>query len=165
MHRAFTLILLILPTAAIANMVWPALYLVSGLYVWWVIVAGIAIEFIAIQRLFSLRPGRALLVDVSANAASAALGFILIPLAGLLYEIFPGLLVNWAFSWGTFNPVAWVATVLLAAGINVAVEGLVMKLAFKLPLARQTKLVLYATNLATVALAIYPMSQRLRNGA
>jgi hypothetical protein len=165
MHRTFAFVLLVVPTLAMANMVWPALYLTRGFYVWWVIAAGLAIEFFAVQRLFSLSPARAALVDVSANAISALFGIVLIPLSGFLYELLPGLLVNWAFSWGTFNPVAWVATVLLAAAVNLVVEGLAMRWIFKLTLSRRAKLVLYATNLVTVALAIYPMSQGLRDGA
>lgn len=165
MRRTLAVLLLAVPTLAMANMVWPALYLTGGLYTWWVIAIGLAIEFIAIRRLFMLSPSKAALVDISANAVSALLGVVLIPLSGVIYELFPGLLINWAFSWGTFNPVAWLATVLLAAAVNLFVEGQVMKRIFRLTLSRRTKLVLYATNLATVTLALYPMSRSMRNGA
>lgn len=165
MFRFFVVGLFAVPTIAMANVVWPALYLVGGFYTWWVIAIGLAIEFIAIQRLFALNPSRAALVDVTANAVSALLGVVLIPLAGIIYEFFPGSLVNWAFSWGTFNPIAWVATVLLGAAVNLFVEGQVMKRIFSITLSKRTQLVLYVTNLITVTMALYPMSQNMRNGA
>jgi hypothetical protein len=152
------------PALAYADVVWPALYLTGGIYTWWVIAAGLLIELIAIKWLFKVNWGQSAGIDIAANAASALLGIVLIPLSGLAYEIFPGTVVNYVFSWGTFNPVAWVATVILAATINLAIEWFVMKKAFKLTLYNRARAVLFAANLATVALAIYPMSQNIKNG-
>lgn len=153
------------PALAFADMVWPALYITGGIYTWWVIAAGLVIELLVIQRLFNVNWRLATGIDVAANAASTILGIVLIPLSGLVYELFPGSVVNYVFSWGTFNPVAWVATVVLATAINLAIEGFVMKRYFKLPVDGQAKLALFTTNLVTVGLAIYPMSQNIRHGA
>lgn len=161
MNRFAFLALLSLPALAHANVVWPAAILTQGFYTWWVIAAGLVIEWMAIQRLFGLSVGRAAFVDLVANAASALLGVLLIPIAGFAYELFPGSLINWALSWGTFNPVAWLATVLLAALVNLVVEATIMKREFKLPLTRRTKWILYATNLVTVSLAIVAMPERM----
>jgi hypothetical protein len=99
------------------------------------------------------------------NAISAVLGIVLVPLAGIAYEFLPGLLINWLFSWGTFNPVAWVATFLLAAVINATVEGTVLSKGFAISLNRTHKLWLVALNFATVALAVWPALQAFRSDA
>jgi hypothetical protein len=158
------LLLPFVPAVASANVVWPALTVSEGVNAWWVIAAAVVVEWFAIKWLFKLSFWRTSLVDVSANAASALLGVVLIPLSGLIYELFPGSVINWAFSWGTFNPVAWVATFILAAAVNLVVELLVMRKVFKLPVSRRTTLVIFAANLVTVSMAIVPVTQILQRG-
>ena len=67
------------------------------------------------------------MATVSANAVSAVAGIILIPLAGVAWELFPGSAINWAFSWGTFNPITWGATFVLGCLVNGLLEGAVYK--------------------------------------
>ncbi len=116
-----------LPTVAYANVVWPALYLETRLFSWWAISIGLLIEFVVIKWLFSLTQKKAVIATISANAASSIAGTVLIPLAGIAWELFPGSVINWAFSWGTFNPVTWVATFLLGCLVNGVLEGAVYK--------------------------------------
>jgi len=70
---------------------------------------------------------KAAIAAVSANAVSSIAGIILIPLAIIAWELFPGSVINWAFSWGTFNPVIWAATFFLGCSVNGILEGAVYK--------------------------------------
>jgi len=126
-RRPLIFILLLLPTAAYANVVWPALYLEARLFSWWAICIGLLVEFFFIKYLFSLPTKNAAIATVSANAVSAVAGIILIPLAGIAWELFPGSVINWAFSWGTFNPITWGATFVLGCLVNGLLEGAVYK--------------------------------------
>ena len=117
----------IFPVAAYANVVWPALYLETRLFSWWAIGIGLVIEFFFVQWLFGLSAKQAAIADLSANAISAAVGLLLIPLAGIAWELFPGSVINWAFDWGTFNPVTWAATFVLGCLVNALLEGAVYK--------------------------------------
>ncbi len=165
MWYATALFLLLLPSVALANLVWPAIYVTMGLVTWWVVAAGIAIETVGLGLLLKTSLAKSFLLAFSMNAVSAVLGVVLVPLAGIAYEVVPGLLINWLFSWGTFNPVAWVATFLLAAVINATVEGTVLSKGFAISLSRTHKLWLVALNFATVALAVWPALQSFRSDA
>lgn len=123
--------LLAIPAIAYANAVWPALYLETRLFSWWAISVGLVIEYFFVRWLFGLAPRRAALADLSANAASAVVGVVLIPIAGIAWELFPASVYNWALGWGTFNPITWAGTFLLACVVNAVLEGFVYKKAFK----------------------------------
>jgi len=112
-RRLLVRALSLFPVLTYANVVWPALYLETRLFSWWAISIGLLIEFFFIGWLFSLSQKQAIIATVTANAVSAVAGIVLIPLAGIAWELFPGSIVNRAFGWGTFNPVTWVATFLL----------------------------------------------------
>lgn len=143
------------PRAAWADVVWPALVVEGRLLTWWAIGLGLLIEAAYIYRVLSVRSlGRALLVSVAMNAVSAGLGIVLIPLAGIVWEIFPGLVMYFAFNVGTFNPLTWTATAVLAVAINVCVERLVLTRGFKLSVSRRALWWLAVTNAVTVALAM-----------
>ena len=120
------------PVMVQANVVWPALYLETRLFSWWAISTGLFIEYFFVLRLLQATPKQAAIATLVANTASAILGILLIPLAGLLWEIFPGIILSHLLNMGTFNPVTWVATFILACMVNVAIEGLVYKSWFKL---------------------------------
>ena len=127
MRKLFIAILVLFPVVAYANVVWPALYLETRLFSWWAIGVGLIIEFFLIKWLFNLSVKRAMIADVSANTLSSIAGIILIPLSGIAWEIFPASLINWLFSWGTFNPVTWVVTFVLGCLVNAFLEGAVYK--------------------------------------
>lgn len=134
MRRLLAVGLWAMPALAWANMVWPALYLETRLFTGWAITLGLVVEYLFIRHLFRLSPWRALQADLAANAVSALAGVVLIPLGGVAWELFPGALYMWALDWGTFNPITWAGTFLLACLINASLEGAVYKRAFKVAL-------------------------------
>lgn len=155
---------LALPAVAYANIVWPALYLETRLFSWWAISVGLVIEYFFVRRLFDLAPGRAALADISANAASAIVGVVLIPISGIVWELFPASVYNWALGWGTFNPITWMGTFFLACLINAVLEGAVYKKMFKLDLKFKSKnfwwLVLanaFSVGVALASLLVVPL--------
>ncbi len=155
MLRNFILLIamLLVPLPASADVVWPALYLETRLFSWWAIGLGLVVEFFFIWKVFALPPKRALIADLAANTASALLGALLIPLAGVAWEVFPGLAFYHLLNWGTFNPVTWGATFVFACLINAWLESYVLKRFFKLPFTRKTFLWLTLANAASVGIA------------
>lgn len=127
MRKLFIVMLSLFPVVAYANVVWPALYLETRLFSWWAIGVGLLIEFFFIKWLFGLSAQRSVIADVSANTVSSIAGIVLIPLAGIVWEVFPASLINWLFDWGTFNPVTWVGTFVLGCLVNASLEGAVYK--------------------------------------
>lgn len=146
-------VLLAMPGLAWANAVWPALYLQDRLLSAWSIALGLPIEWLILRHSFSLPAWRAAGVTVAANAASAVLGILLIPLAGFIWEIIPGQLLMALAHLGTFNPVTWGATFVLACLVNTGIELSVCKRIFKLPVGRREQLLVLAANGLSVGLA------------
>ncbi len=155
MHNFLIGILLLFPIAAQANVVWPALYLETRLFSWWAISVGLLVEYVFVRELLSASPLKALLATITANVASAILGILLIPLAGIAWEVFPGLLFYHVFNMGTFNPITWCATFIMACAINVALEGLVYKKVFKFGFIIKSRLFFWfmLANAASVGIA------------
>jgi hypothetical protein len=61
--------------------------------------------------------------------------------------------LNARFNLGTFNPSTWVATVILATLANALIEGLVLRLLFKVAFTKRMFCVLAAANLASVGMS------------
>jgi hypothetical protein len=120
-----------------ADLVWPALFLETRLITWWTIAIGLVVEFFFVRTLFSLTVKKAAIATVAANAVSALLGVPLIPLAGIAWEFFPAQLYMGALKWGTFNPITWAATFVLACLITTVIEALVYRYAFKFTVRRR----------------------------
>jgi hypothetical protein len=137
----------------IANLVWPALYVVDRMTAIVPIVAGLAVEFVFLRYATSLRGFRCFSADLAMNFASALLGIVLIPLVGIAWEFVAAITIHPLFGVGTFNPATWIATALLAAVANAAIEGQVLKSFFGLPMNRRFFVQLTAVNLVTVLLA------------
>lgn len=127
MRRLLIFTIGLFPAVAYANVVWPALYLEARLFSWWAIGLGLIIEYFFIKWLFGLSPKRSAIAVVAANIVSSIAGIILIPLVGIAWELFPASIINWAFNWGTFNPITWAATFVLGCLVNVFLEGAVYK--------------------------------------
>lgn len=140
-------------TPILANLVWPALYLTSRMFAVWPIAAGLLVELFFVRYATNLRGARCLAADIAMNLASAALGLLLIPLSGIIWELLAGITIHPLFNVGTFNPATWGATVLLAAGVNSLVEGLVLQNGFKQKLGRRGFWLLFAANLVSVSIA------------
>lgn len=125
MSKFFYLIIFFFPSVASANVVWPALELTGSLLWWWPIAVGLVVEFAFIKWLFPISFIKAVIAVISANITSTIAGIILIPLAGIVWELFPGSIIYWVFGWGTFNPVGWAATLFLACFVNGFIERFV----------------------------------------
>ncbi|MDN3639084.1 hypothetical protein QWY82_09715 [Simiduia curdlanivorans] len=164
MRRIAIWMLLFFPVVAHANAVWPALYLETRLFSWWAISVGLVVEYLFVRKLFQVTPKKAIFVTITANAASALLGILLIPLAGIAWEVFPGLLFYHVLNIGTFNPITWCATFIIACAVNVALEGLVYKKTFRLNFLFKSKMFLWfllanavSVGVAAVSLYIIPV--------
>jgi hypothetical protein len=140
-------------TPILANLVWPALFLTSRMFAVWPIAAGLFVEFFFIRQATKLRGWRCLTADITMNLVSAALGVILIPLSGIIWELLATFTIYPLFNVGTFNPVTWGATALLAAGVNAVVEGWVLQNGFKQKLGRRGFWLLFVANLVSVSIA------------
>jgi hypothetical protein len=156
--------LLLLPTIAYANVVWPALYLETRLFSWWAILCGLVVEFFFVFKLLTPHPKQAAIHVTLANTASAILGIVLIPALGLGYEFSPGQFINDLLDTGTFNPFTWVITFLIACSVNVVIEGLIYKHVFKLNFLIKSKMFLWfmlansiSVGIALASVFIYPV--------
>jgi hypothetical protein len=140
--------------ALLADVVWPSLLIEGRLVTVVAIVVGLGVELIAVRYFFNVGWKRAAIVDVAMNAASTILGIVLIPLSGFLWEIFPGSVIYKLFNWGTFNPVTWTASVLLAALVNTAVESQVVRFGFNIKVTKVRFWILFLANLVSVGVAV-----------
>src|SRR5262245_12242339 len=118
---AFALPLVLLPTAALANVIFPALILTERLYSWWMIAATILIEAAFVSLAFHLTKLNAVFASLAANALSAVVGLWTLPYTGLYAEIAinkAGLTteMGWAFS-----PEDWAVAFALALLVNLVV--------------------------------------------
>jgi len=146
-------ILFILPTAALANVVWPALYAETKASSIPIIGLSLALEYLALRWLFGRGIGRSLLYTLAVNAASGIIGLVARPFSGIVWELSLGALVMWIFDWGTFNPVAWFFVPIIGGAINAALELMTVKLIWKERFSRSAFMVLWAINWITVGLA------------
>ena len=145
--------LLFVPLAAIADVVWPALYLETRLFSWWAIGVGLVAEYLFVRWLFQQSIQRSVVATVAANAVSSVAGVLLIPIAGILWEFFPGSIYMYLLKWGTFNPITWAATFVLACLVNTGIEALVYKKGFKLQFHRREFFWIFIANAVSVGLA------------
>jgi hypothetical protein len=140
-------------TLIFADVIWPAMFLEQRLFSWWAIGLGLVVEFFFVRWLTTLSLPMSIVADLSMNAASALLGILLIPLAGIAWEFFPGMILYKVFDVGTFNPGTWAATFLFAVFINAALESLVLRFAFRQKVDKRVFWWLCVANSLSVALA------------
>lgn len=126
------LTLMLVPTTASANIVWPTIYIAEGLRAWYVILAGLIIEFLAIKYFIKSTWIKSGLMAVIMNAVSTIVGVLLIPFVGFFGAIGLELLDSIIPVFGTFDTAQWIWGYILAVLSNVLVEGLTLKFIFKL---------------------------------
>lgn len=146
--------LLMIAVPVRANLVWPALYLENRLVTWWAIAIGLAVEYMFVRRLFGFGVKKAILADACMNLASTLLGIVLIPIAGIAWEFFSGIILSDLFNVGTFNLGTWVMTFFFATAINAAIESLVIRMAFKTAVGKRGFSGLFMANAISVAAAL-----------
>ena len=140
-------LLLPVPLIVSANVVWPSLIL-SQVYCWYVIVLGLVVEFFAVRFFGKASWGKAAVVTVVMNAISALVGWVLIPVSGILTEF---LLLP--FAPGTFQLSHWIVDYVFVALVNTCIEGLAMTGIFKYRFKRVFWWLL-AANAVSVALSV-----------
>jgi hypothetical protein len=148
------LLLAFLPTAALADVIFPALILTERLFSWWIIAATILIEAGFVMLAFRLTPFNALCASLAANALSAMIGVWTLPYSGLYTEVAinnAGLTteMGWAFS-----PEDWVVAFLLGLAINLVIELAVYRFGYGLKLGTRQVALITAANAVTVGMAL-----------
>ncbi|WP_341632953.1 hypothetical protein [Sphingomonas agri] len=144
---------LALPSAAHADVVWPALFVERKLLSIPVIALGLLVEALVLRFCFAMSWKRSLTASLAVNAISTILGILLIPLAGIVWEIFPGIILYKSFNMGTFNPITWSATFILALAITTSIEVVCLRRFFGVPGGKRTWLWWTLANAVTVGLA------------
>ncbi len=91
---------------------------------------------------------------MTANALSTVIGIILIPVLGVGWEIFPGSVMYKMLNIGTFNPITWTATLILATLANGVIESLSYKFIFKENITKKIFWLICLANLASVGIAL-----------
>ena len=143
-------------TTILADVVWPALFLEARLLSIWIILAGLFIEYFFVWRITTLGALKAIWANLAMNAASTLLGIILIPGVGLLVALFPGEL------FGTFNPLTWALTLIVAVLLNTLIESFILWKGFKQKIGKKEFWLLGLANALSVGFAlgtllIFPM--------
>lgn len=147
------LFVLFADVSAKADVVWPALYLEDRLVTWWAIILGLIVEYFFVRKLFGFGVKKAILADIFMNLASTLLGIVLIPLAGIIWEFFPGEALYRIFNVGTFNPGTWAMTFFFAVVISTVIESLVIRWGFKTRVGKKGFWGLFLANTISTAVA------------
>jgi hypothetical protein len=124
----------------LADVVWPALDLESRL--------------VTVSVFLGLSTWRSLLATFVMNAVSTAVGIVLLPVLGFLWEVGPARAVHSTTGMGTYNPVTWGVTAVLAVLSNGGIEGIVLRAVFKVPMNGKRVAVLLLANAFSVGLAL-----------
>lgn len=144
----FTSLFGVLPLFARANMIWPSIYIVEQYYSWYVISVGLLIEIVAAHLFLKIDWKKSILVMIAANAISAIVGLLLIPLSGIVVE-----LLTLPFGGGTFHISHWLLDYLCVVLINSCIELLVLKWIFRYPF-KSNFWWLFCANLLSVILSL-----------
>ena len=137
----------------LGDVVWPSLFVAYYYYASFAILLGFLVEWVVFHHWLGFAWKRAFFAALVANALSAALGVVLIPLSGLGWEFTIGLLMRRIGEIGTFNPVTWIASWLLAVLVNTLVEIVPLVWAFKVKWSWRLFTVVLLANFASVAFA------------
>jgi len=148
---------------AFCDMVWPALYFEEiGILTWWVIALGLILEF-PFYYFINKNLKKSILTNLISNIISAVAGIIMIPLFGILWEVFPGSIMYKFFNIGTFNPITYVATFFIAVFTNVLLESIALNTIFKIKYSKQMFILLSIANLISVTIALIPIFNKYGN--
>lgn len=88
------------------------------------------------------------------NVASSGVGLIGSPLSGILWELIASITILPLFQWGTFNPVSWIISSVLAALLNTVIEVECLRRFFKVVYAKRIFGWLAFANSLTVGMAL-----------
>jgi hypothetical protein len=137
----------------LANVIWPSLYLVERINTWWIVGISLLIEFLCLIWLTQEKIWKVGLMTLVMNLISTAVGIIGIPLSGIAWELIATITIHPLFHWGTFNPVTWIVSCILAALLNAAIEMMSLIWIFKIRWTAKTFGCLVFANGITVSIA------------
>jgi hypothetical protein len=144
-----------LPSAAAANVIWPAAILTERLLAWWIIGVSLVIEYLFVWLAFRLPAVKTAWATLAANAVSAGIGLFLVPFLGILFEAsLQGSGIAIRIDWDAFSPAGWIATFLMAVGFNLAIELAVFRYGYQLALDKRVVGLIVLANAITVGLAL-----------
>jgi len=143
----------VVPGTAFANLIWPEIVFTKRIVEWWIIAAGLVIEFLFLWWMFRLPLWKTLVVVVVANAVSALIGFVLLPWLGYLRELLLSPL-----RLPTFRLPNLLTALVLLTAFNVLIEGLVYRYAFGLRFGRRNIVWLILANAASAAVMFVSFS-------
>ena len=150
---SLSIVVILWPAFAFADVVWPALYFSARMldFHWaWVILMGLVADWPFYHIAMKATWKRSILGCLVANAISTILGIVLIPISGLIWEFTAGQILYHFFNIGTFNPITWGGTVILAALVNSLIEAAALRIVFKIPFTKRVFLLLLAANTISV---------------
>jgi hypothetical protein len=133
MKNIFLILILIMflnTTHTYANVIWPSLYISDGMRTWWIIIAGLVVEFLFLKIFTKDNYIKSVFMDIIMNTISTLVGIIVIPLIGLLGEIM-FIPFDSLFNTGTFDIHHWILAFLLTILCNTVIEDFSLKLIFK----------------------------------
>jgi hypothetical protein len=154
----FCLAAFLLATSAVANAIWPALFVASRLVTWYVILASLAIEAGILLYLLRRSVPTIIAMTLAMNLASVVLGGAALLAAGVATHIVPQLVLPRQFQPELFGAFGWTATLLFSVVINTAVEGAVLALGFGVKLSARVVCWLALANGLSVSLALLSLS-------
>jgi hypothetical protein len=146
----------------LADITFPELLFAARLLAWWVILIGLTIELPFVRLITGFPLKRCIVADLAMNTASTLLGFVLISLLGIGWEL------KGYETWGSrFETIHWAGTFLLAVVVNAVIEMTVLCLGFKQKFTLRSFLWLCVANSLSVAIALWSLFHdppRLYNG-
>lgn len=123
---------LFLVETARADVVWPALYVVASHHrLWYVVVAGFALEALILRSRLGLATRRAILISLVVNTFSATIGMFALGLAMLGWHFTVERIVA-----GTFAPFHLAASLVIMMGASILLESALARAIWKLPIRR-----------------------------
>jgi FtsH-binding integral membrane protein len=149
-------------TALFANIVWPALFLADRLTAGWCVGVGLALEFAILHRAVGLPWRSAAAIAGVMNGVSAFIGWMILPWWGWHWESAVQSR-NVQLGYGTFNPLTWRETFILACVLNTLIEWSCFQAAALIarrPIRGSVVGWLLLANVLTVGLAYWSLSLR-----
>jgi hypothetical protein len=144
------ILLILIPSQAFANVVWPGLF-VSHRMVYWSIPVGVLIEFFILKKIIRKKWSYIFLVTLVTNIISTFFGILGTLFGTLAYEFSVGSILYKFFHVGTFNPLSWTFAIIIGTLVSTIIEVLALRLIFKIDLnTKQRYLYLLANFLSTL---------------
>ena len=137
----------------LADIVWPGVILADRLMGAISVGVGLIVEAMVLRWAFGMSWLKAIVADVAMNAASTVPSAYLVVGGGLAWEVGPGRVLYTLLHIGTFNPITWAATCLLAVVANTLIEMTVLRLFFKVPFVLRSLAFIAGANAISVVVA------------